>query len=385
MPSPVSRPLSPISAEHAANLARAIAAQAVARPGLRLGTTDNQVTLQEAVGFAARRARDLLDSGLRPGQRVAMVDSTSTDYLLTWLACLLAGTPVALVNPTYPADLIERMLAPLGAERILGPDVIAQARADGKAAPDGLPGLDADPFGVVSYMHTSGTTGLPKFCIQTHDYFRRMAGAMAAALDLTPDDRVLAPLPLFHINPMGYGVITALLTGADALTVPKFSASRFWPSVVSEQVTVLTLHAPPVEILKRATTGADTAGHRVRTMFYADAEFLRRFAIPAAVSGYGSTEAGGVSHLRRWSATEDIPADAAGTAARAAPTSSGESTRTAPSSCGNGTMRRCSAATSPPTGTTPPAPAAGSTPATSAARTDRTTWSSSNAAPNRSG
>jgi len=210
-----------------------------------------------------------------------MVDSTSTDYLLTWLACLLAGTPVALVNPTYPADLIERMLAPLDAERILGPDVIARARAGGRAPLDGLPGLDADPFGAVSYMHTSGTTGLPKFCIQTHDYFRRMAAAMAAALDLTPDDRVLAPLPLFHINPMGYGIIT-----------------------------VLILHAPPVEILKRATTGADAAGHRVRTMFYADAEFLRRFAIPAAVSGYGSTEAGGVSHLRRWSATEDIPADA---------------------------------------------------------------------------
>ena len=181
MPSPASRPLSPTSAEHPANLARAIAAQAVARPGLRLGTTDEQLTLQEAVGFAARRARDLLDSGLRPGQRVAMVDSTSTDYLLTWLACLLAGTPVALVNPAYPEDLIGRMLAPLGPDRILGTDAIARARTGGKAMPDGLPGLDAGPFDVVSYMHTSGTTGLPKFCIQTHDYFRRMAAAMAAA------------------------------------------------------------------------------------------------------------------------------------------------------------------------------------------------------------
>jgi carnitine-CoA ligase len=299
-----------ITTAHPENLARAIAGQAVARPHLRLGMVDDQLTLAEALGFAARRARDLLDSGLRPGRRVAMVDSTSTDYLLTWLACVLAGTPVALVNPTYPEDLTERMLAPLGPDRILGPDAIAQARARGAAAPDGLPGLDAGPFDVVSFMHTSGTTGLPKFCIQTHDYFRRMAAAMAAALDLTPRDRVLAPLPLFHINPMGYGIITALLTGADALGVPKFSARRFWPLVVSGQVTVLILHAPPVEILKRATAGADAAGHRVRTMFYADAEFLRWFAIPAAVSGYGSTEAGGVSHLRRWSATEDIPANA---------------------------------------------------------------------------
>lgn len=100
---------------------------------------------------------------------------------------------------------------------------------------------------------------------------------------------------------------------ADALTVSKFSARRFWPSVVSEQVTVLVLHAPPVEILKRATTGGDSAGHRVRTMFYADAEFLRRFAITAAVSGYGSTEAGGVSHLPscgppRWPRSPTFPA-----------------------------------------------------------------------------
>jgi carnitine-CoA ligase len=45
-------------------------------------------------------------------------------------------------------------------------------------------------------------------------------------------------------------------------------------------------------------------------MFYADGEFLARFGIPAAVSGYGSTEAGGISHLTRWAATDDIPADA---------------------------------------------------------------------------
>ena len=44
---------------------------------------------------------------------------------------------------------------------------------------------------------------------------------------------MLAPLPLFHINPLGYGIIGALTAGADALTVSKFSASRFWPDVRS--------------------------------------------------------------------------------------------------------------------------------------------------------
>jgi acyl-CoA synthetase (AMP-forming)/AMP-acid ligase II len=292
------------------NLAQAIAAQAATRPGLRVGTVDDQVTLADAVAFAAARAGQLLDADLQPGQRIALVAPTSTDYVITWLACVFAGLPVALVNPTYPAGLIEEMLAPLDPVRVLGVDEIGSARSAGHGTPDGLAGLAADHFDVVSYMHTSGTTGLPKFCAQTHDYFLRLAGAMAKALDLTPADRVLAPLPLFHINPMGYGIITALLTGADALTVPKFSAGNFWAAVVRERVSVLVLHAPPVEILKRATTASDAAGHCVRTMFYADREFMHRFAVSAAVSGYGSTEAGGVSHLHRWSIDDDVPGDA---------------------------------------------------------------------------
>jgi carnitine-CoA ligase len=292
------------------NLARAVIARAEARPGLCVGTIDDQLALGEAVSLAAARARALLDSGLRPGRPVALVAPTSTDYLVTWLACVLAGLPVALVNPTYPDELVERMLVPLAPDRVLGHEQIALARRAGSAAPDSLPGLDADALRPVSYMHTSGTTGLPKFCAQSHEYFRRLAAAMGGALELEPTDRVLAPLPLFHINPMGYGVITSLLGGADVLGVRKFSASGFWRAVRDERITVLVLHAPPVEILKRATGPADAAGHRVRTMFYADAEFMKTFDVLNAVSGYGSTEAGGISHLARWSLESDVPPDA---------------------------------------------------------------------------
>jgi crotonobetaine/carnitine-CoA ligase len=289
------------------NLARSIVEEAERRPGLRVGTTDDQLTLPDALAHAAALARD---QELQSRQRVALVASSSTDYIVAWLACVLAGTPVALVNPTYPGELTERMLAPLGPDLVLRETDIARARDAGRADVAGMRGLDADGFDVVSYMHTSGTTGVPKFCVQTHDYFARLAAAMSTALNLASTDRVLAPLPLFHINPMGYGIITALLSGADALTVPKFSASRFWTTVVDERITVLILHAPPVEILKRATTTADATRHSVRTMFYADREFLRQFGISTAVSGYGSTEAGGVTHLHHWNADAVMPDDA---------------------------------------------------------------------------
>ena len=65
-----------------------------------------------------------------------------------------------------------------------------------------------------------------------------------------------------------------------------------------------------MEILKRATTPDDAAGHRVRSMFYADGDFMARFGVPLAVSCYGSTEAAGVSHLHQWRLGDEIPADA---------------------------------------------------------------------------
>ncbi len=220
-------------------------------------------------------------------------------------------------------------------------------------------------------MHTSGTTGLPKFCAQTHDYFARLAAAMSSALELTPADRVLAPLPLFHINPMGYGIITALLTGADALTVPASSppagsGRRSSPS----GITVLILHAPPVEILKRATTAADADGHQVRTMFYADRDFLqplrrprrrvrlrlhrgRRRLTPAPV-GPGDRR----HPRRRQPARRRRPLRLRVAARR----------RAASSTSASASTPRCSTATSARTASTRPATTtAGSTPATSAA------------------
>jgi acyl-CoA synthetase (AMP-forming)/AMP-acid ligase II len=129
-------------------------------------------------------------------------------------------------------------------------------------------------------------------------------------MGLTTDDRLLAPLPLFHINPMGFGIIGCLTAGCDVLSMKKFSASGFWPVVHEQGITALTLHAPPIEILKRATTAADAAGHSVRTQFFADAAFMETFSIPHAVSVYGSTEAAGITHMMDWNLGDEIPGDA---------------------------------------------------------------------------
>lgn len=305
------------------NLATFLLGRAALRPDLRFGVVEDQVTLAEAVEVGRRIAGDLAAAGLGPGARIAVIGDTSTEYLLLWVGCQLAGVEPALINPTYPDDLLGAMLGvlapaavatPDGERRPAHPDGVpvlgfdgvrrGSLRRDGvdlPGAPAGeLAGLARGELDVAGYMHTSGTTGLPKFCAQSHRYYLRLGRLLADQMALSPLDRVLAPLPMFHINPLGYGFMGGLTGMSDVVAMRRFSPTGFWDMVRDEGITALVLHAPPGEILKRRTTAEDAAGHRVRTQFFADQDFVDTFGIPVAMSVYGSTEAAGLTHVWQW-------------------------------------------------------------------------------------
>ena len=239
------------------NLTGLILDRAERRPDARFGVADAPVTLADAVARARRTAAALGAADVAPGTRVAVVGETSTSYLLTWMALVFAGAEPALINPAYPADLLEEMMADLEPAAVVWlhrePDatvaesvphldasdvaadrlvVVGSGPVDGSDEGD-LPGLARRPLDVAGYMHTSGTTGVPKFCIQTHEYFLRLGRFIADSMCLSPVDTVFAPLPMFHINPLGYGVIGGLTGGAEVLGTRRFSASGFWPLVRS--------------------------------------------------------------------------------------------------------------------------------------------------------
>jgi carnitine-CoA ligase len=306
------------------NLASLLVHRRECSPEQRLGLLGSDEPYRDVFDRAAAVAGVFVDRGITNGARVAVIGDNSTSYLVTWMALQLAGAATALVNPTYPADLLTEMLADLDPAAVvwIGPPLDRSVRpnvahidaaqssslvllVDGErheatAAPGEFPGMQRAALDVAGYMHTSGTTGTPKFCTQTHEYFLRLGRFIADSMGLSQADTVLAPLPLFHINPLGYGVIGGLVAGANILSAERFSASRFWPDVLDHGVTALILHAPPIEILKRATRRADAKGHNVRIVFFADEAFLDEFEIPMGVSAYGSTEAGGLCHVWTW-------------------------------------------------------------------------------------
>ena len=179
------------------NLAQLIVNAVRRSPRALYGTDQVSKPLSEALELARGLASQLAASGLRRGSTVAFIGVTSEHYLILWMAAQLMGVRTALINPHYPQELLRDMLTDLKPDAAAyfddtyaAPASTAWGQLDARRAWEGqvaltlregasAPGLvdtgDAADWGgqcvgadIASYMHTSGTSGRPKFCAQGH-------------------------------------------------------------------------------------------------------------------------------------------------------------------------------------------------------------------------
>lgn len=81
---------------------------------------------------------------------------------------------------------------------------------------------------IAYYIFTSGTTGLPKASIITHDRWIRIGtGFAVGGFKLQKSDRIYLALPLYHSNAQFIGYGAALKAGASIFLRRKFSASNW--------------------------------------------------------------------------------------------------------------------------------------------------------------
>jgi long-chain acyl-CoA synthetase len=90
-------------------------------------------------------------------------------------------------------------------------------------------------------MYTSGTTGVPKGALLSHPNMLSAGHAVAQSLALTPADRVLSSLPLYHINGQCIATVAPLVSGGSIVMPHRFSASRWWPLVEQYRPTWLNM------------------------------------------------------------------------------------------------------------------------------------------------
>jgi oxalate---CoA ligase len=172
----------------------------------------------------------------------------------------------------------------------LSPSATAKAARDAPSQSDD----------VALLLCTSGTTSRPKLVALTHEQLCRSAENIIRALQISPDDRCLNIMPLFHIHGIVAAVLSSLHAGASVVCSPGFKGRHFFPWIQEFQPTwytaVPTMHAA---IVARAEHYKDILNrHSLRFIRSCSAalpgpvlrDLERWFGIPV-LEAYGMTEA----------------------------------------------------------------------------------------------
>ena len=275
-------------------------------------------------GEALELVRPLRDryaeAGYGHGHRVALLLENRPDFLLHWLALNALGVGVAPVNPFYRAQELTYLLG--HSDSVLAvalPDRIAELKdaasaagrdipiipPDAGAVPQAIeaPPLDAPPGPATEcgLMYTSGTTGNPKGCILSNKYYEMMGQWYVdqggpCAIE-TGCERMLTPLPMFHMNAMACSFVAMVLSRGCLILLDRFHPSTWWADVAATRATIVHyLGVMPAILLGMDEAPAERA-HSVRFGFGANVDpaqqqaFHDRFGFPL-IEGWAMTETG---------------------------------------------------------------------------------------------
>jgi acyl-CoA synthetase (AMP-forming)/AMP-acid ligase II len=218
---------------------------------------------------AARRWHAALDrAGLPPGGRVAVVVDDPLTLAAVHLAVMGAGRCSVPLDPGAPGPELRRALRRSRAEVLVADDEAAarlpdvpRARPDRRGRPGGIPTacgtlvpggpVVARTPGAATVLSTSGSTGEPKGVLLDERRLLHVAAAVAEHLGLTPADRGLTPLPLFHVNAQVVGLLATLHAGSSLVLDRRFRRADFWERARAHDVTWLNLVPAILTVLAR--------------------------------------------------------------------------------------------------------------------------------------
>lgn len=196
---------------------------------IHFGTTHR--SWRELAERVRRNAAAQRAAGLKPGDRIAVLDLNHPACLELTLACAQVGTANAVVNfRLAPPEIVYVINDAKARLLFVGPEfagAVAQLRAqmplveqviaiggdhDGyeawlaAQAPDAQV-YPAQPDDCFVQLYTSGTTGFPKGAMLTHRGMLAHARNVVVEQNLDADSRVQVAMPLFHVGGTSYSLL----------------------------------------------------------------------------------------------------------------------------------------------------------------------------------
>jgi long-chain acyl-CoA synthetase len=214
----------------------------------------NRMTYAQLLARVEATAGDLQRRGLRQGDRVALLAPNCPEVPVALLALWRLGAIAVPLNPALPVDW-RHILSHSGARGCLAaPALIEQLPSYGfdfvrpldevNAAPPAserqVAGNDGQSATPAIILYTSGTTDRPKGVELSQGNLIANAKSMAQTFGLDGATQ-LAVLPLYHAHALGFGLMTALVTGGHLVFTDRFDPLT-WPDIiVGESVRVTSV------------------------------------------------------------------------------------------------------------------------------------------------
>jgi len=260
-------------------------------------------------------------AGYGHGHRAGLLLENRPDFFLHWFALNALGVSIVPINNDMRAAELHHLLQ--HSELCLAislPGRIDDLRA--AAQPGRMPVLlPPDPEGEVptapwpapkagapiarssecALLYTSGTTGRPKGCVLSNDYFL-LAGEWYANIGglctlREGAERMITPLPLTHMNAMAYSAMAVVMTGGCLVQLDRFHPGSWWDAVRESRATVAHyLGVMPAMLLGAPPSPIDRQ-HALRFGFGAGVDrrqqsvFEERFGFPL-LEAWAMTETG---------------------------------------------------------------------------------------------
>ena len=144
--------------------------------------------------------------------------------------------------------------------------IVLQGEADAPSDTESHPYAASSPAAdtIALLMYTSGTTGVPKGVMLSHANLVANALAISQEHGLGPSDRVLAVLPLYHINAFAVTMLAPLAHGGSLVLPRQFSAARFWGQAIERECTWLNVVPTMISYLLEGAAPAREATRRIR-------------------------------------------------------------------------------------------------------------------------
>jgi long-chain acyl-CoA synthetase len=222
---------------------------------------DDEWTFRHLDERSTAFGRHLVERGVRPGDRVAMMTSNRPEFVVAIHGISKIGAAAVLLSPAWKAVETRHALeltAPVHAVAdgpgvgllcgLLGERLVTDLDRpeavdvpfDADASPSGIQASDLDE---VVLVFSSGTTGLPKAVRHTHRSMGCATADWCATLGLGPDDRFQVATPPSHILGL-LNLLAAVSAGATVRLHPRFDLDEVLSRIESERMTLEMAVAP---------------------------------------------------------------------------------------------------------------------------------------------